>query len=110
MPELLVEVAIELLKSSVEAGNGKAVVDRALLLQLGDALAKRASIPQHAFVEVAGGVAYVTDCPPHVKVHVINHDDLDADFEFSYSRLAFEAQSYCLARFANSRAGDGSKR
>jgi hypothetical protein len=32
-------------------------------------------------VEVSGGVAEVTHCPPNVEVEIIDHDDLEAELE-----------------------------
>lgn len=48
----------------------------------------------HVFVTVAGGVAYVARTPPNVKVHIIDYDDLKADFKHTFDQLSSEAQSF----------------
>ena len=49
---------------------------------------------QHVFVTVAGGVAYVAGVPETVAVHIIDYDDLKADFEFTFNQLSPEAQDF----------------
>jgi hypothetical protein len=53
-----------------------------------------AAAMQHVFVTVVGGVAYVAKASEGVKIHVIDYDDLKADFEKTFSRLSPEAQAY----------------
>jgi hypothetical protein len=57
-----------------------------------------AEVIQHVFITVAGGVAYVANSPELVKVHVIDYDELKADFEIAFNRLSPEAQAYYRER------------
>ena len=49
---------------------------------------------QHVFVTVAGGVGYVAKTLKNIEVHIIDYDDLEADFDETFKRLSPEAQSF----------------
>lgn len=53
-----------------------------------------APVVQHVFVTVSGGVAYVASAPEAVKVHVIDYDNIEADFEAAFRHLSPEAQAF----------------
>ena len=59
-------------------------------------LAPNTTATHHVFVTVAGGVAYMAKAPENVEVHIIDYDDLEADFELTFSRLSSEAQAFYL--------------
>jgi hypothetical protein len=59
-------------------------------------LATNISQAQNVFITVAGGVAYVAQSPESVKVYIIDCDDLRADFDLTFGRLAPEAQAFFL--------------
>jgi hypothetical protein len=50
--------------------------------------------PINVFITVAGGVAYVASAPESVKVHIIDYDNLKADFDKTFQQLAPAAQDY----------------
>jgi len=50
--------------------------------------------PLHAFVTVSGGVAYMVQEPAKVRVHLIDYDDLQADFTRTFDQLSAEAQAF----------------
>lgn len=49
---------------------------------------------QHVFVTIAGGVGYVARAPENIEVHIIDYDDLKADFDETFKGLSPEAQSF----------------
>lgn len=46
----------------------------------------------HVFVTVAGGFAYVASAPESVKVHIIDYDDLKADFDQTFAQFSPRAR------------------
>jgi hypothetical protein len=50
---------------------------------------------EQVFITVSGGVAYVAQAPETVNVHIIDYDELKADFEPAFLRLSPEAQAFC---------------
>lgn len=48
---------------------------------------------EHIFVTVVGGVAYVAEATT-VNVHIIDYDDLKADFEGAFGRLSPEERAF----------------
>ncbi len=49
---------------------------------------------QHVFITVAGGVAYVASAPETVKIHVIDYDNLEADFDSTFSQFTIEERAF----------------
>lgn len=56
--------------------------------------ASSAANPHDVFITVSGGVAYVGRAPESVKVHIIDYDDLKADFQAAFNSLSAEAQAF----------------
>jgi len=50
----------------------------------------------HVFITVAGGVAYIAQAPESVQVHVIDYDDLEADFGRTFGSMSSEARAFYL--------------
>jgi hypothetical protein len=73
-------------KSFIASGSRKATIEL-FLASLGYTWAERtkgiecekAVSSLCATVEVSGGVAEVTDCPPQVQINIIDHDNLDEE-------------------------------
>jgi hypothetical protein len=42
---------------------------------------------QHVFITVSGGVAYIASAPKSVTVHIIDYDDLKADFNQTFAQF-----------------------
>lgn len=50
----------------------------------------------HVIITVSGGIPYVAQAPKTVNVHIIDYDDLSADFNRTFGQLSSEAKAYYL--------------
>lgn len=52
------------------------------------------AVIHHVYVTVSGGVAYIAQAPKGVEVHILDYDNLKADFDATFSKFSREEREF----------------